>query len=161
MKMRKIFKPMRSGVKFILTARNGNRTAQMLKCPCARPCLCAPCVCLVPLCLTGQNMCWLFQLCVRLSSSSSVGKAVPFRWVCAGAAHVLWDRGSVYSQTQETVRPVMFCDSWQVPHLYPTVSSGRKLWVISTSFQCVLESQSRALCITYNYVFFFLFFFKF
>lgn len=66
-------------------------------------------------------------------SYSSVGKAFSVRSVCAGGAHVLWGGGPVYFPRQETVCPLVLCHSREVPHLHPSVSGGRKLWVICAS----------------------------
>lgn len=78
---------------------------------------------------------------VCLCYFSSVGKAVSVRWVCAWATHVLSGWGSVHFPAQATVCPLVLCDSWEFPHLQPSVSSGRKLWVICASLECLLESQ--------------------
>lgn len=89
------------------------------------------------------NVCEVF-FCFFLSYSL-VGKAFTIRSVCAGEAHVLWGWGPVYFPRQETVCPLVLCHSREVAHLHPSVSSGRKLWVICAS-ETVIQRVSVFLC---------------
>lgn len=76
-------------------------------------------------------------------SYSLVGKAFSVRSVCAWEAHVLWGWGPVYFPRQETVCPLVLCHSREVPHLHPSISSGRKLWVI-----CTPETVTHRVCVS-------------
>lgn len=96
------------------------------------------------------RQCRLFAECVPnevggFLSYSLVGKAFTVRSVCAGEAHVLSGWGPVHFPRQETVCPLVLCHSKEVPHLHPSVSSGRKLWVICAS-ETVIPRVSVFLC---------------
>lgn len=68
-----------------------------------------------------------------LLSFSSVGQTLSVGSVHAGETDVLRGRSSIDVPKPKTVRSFMLRNSWEVSHLYASVSSREKLWVTNSS----------------------------